>query len=502
MTRRRFLERTVQLGAGVTLTGGGLPLTAAVQQPSRLPFENRVGWAYSAIPGVSQQEMVADLTRMKALGMNTVYIAHNNPGDAYAEKFEPGLSYAVYFALKEHTPSEASAYRLLEAVRFALEAAKAVGIDVVLPIAYQIQMGPEWDERYPQELRTDPDGEPMNHWASGETASPYSERYRTDISEFYRWANTQLVQRYPNIVAVGLASEPMGSDFSPSARREFVRRYGVPLDEALAADRGAFLSGVLADHAAWSASYWRELKPRVYTMMDFHIQRDAPFFPDMEQIFAQTPDNFIFSEDTHLFDLPAETPTPPSEINLLYGMVRTLGWLSRVYAKPLLLWTAANDWGLSDVGPPLEEALLNLDIVANTPRMVGGHLGMIMAWGWNIRYQGVYRDEGFFTRVDKEQFIGRISQELANRRSTLAAVGNAPPSVVLYLPSEVLHRRVGEQYTSHLLEPFEELTRFDFIGNQAVWLTDGRALDMARAAGSRIVTIGTAEARSALSAVS
>jgi hypothetical protein len=489
-TRRQFLRHAARIGAALPLaTGLGVPLLAHGQGLPP-PFENKVGWAYSAVSGVSLEGMMADLARMKAQGCNVVYLGHNNPGDANADKLEPGLSFAVYYALREHTPSEASAFRIFQAITIALEASRRVGIEVVLPIAYQIQMGPEWNEQYPDQLRRDSHGDRMDHWESGETASPYSARYRADILEYYRWVNSRLLQGNPQVIAVNLGSEPMGSDFSDPARQEFSSRTGLDLDEADDLERGAFLSTVLADYANWSATAWQQVNPGVRSMMDFHIQRDTPFFPDFEAIFGRTPAAFIFSEDTHLYDLPDGAPTDPSEINLLYGMVRTLGWLSRVYAKPLLLWTAANAWGLSDEGDPLQEALLNLEIVAEVSRAVGGHLGMIMAWGWNLRGQGVYRDEGFFDRVDPDVFVEQIGRALVARRDTLARTGQAIPSQVIYVPREVLLRRVGAQRTSHLLDPFIDLRSVDFIHEDLVYLTDGPALEAARRAGSQIVSHG------------
>src|SRR5688572_30621846 len=133
-TRRRFLERTLHWCTAVPLALAIDPIPPARGQSGRRPFANRVGWAYTAVPGARIEEMVVDLTRMKQLGCNVVYLGHNNPGDANADKFEPGLSFAVYYALREHTPSEPSAFRMYQAIVLALEAAKRVGLEVVLPI--------------------------------------------------------------------------------------------------------------------------------------------------------------------------------------------------------------------------------------------------------------------------------------------------------------------------------------------------------------------------------
>ena len=58
----------------------------------------------------------------------------------------------------------------------------------------------------------------------------------------------------------------------------------------------------------------------------------------------------------------------------------------------------------------------NIRIVCDTSSEVGGNVGMLMAWGWNIRGQGVYRDEGSFSYLDKDDLINRVSASLVNRR--------------------------------------------------------------------------------------
>ena len=135
-----------------------------------------------------------DLATMKALGMNVVYIGHNNPGDANPNKTEPGLSYAVYYAIGRNTPAKSGAASMLDAVIAALDAAEDVGIDVVLPIGYQVDMGPEWSQRYPASSDETHDGTIYDPYRSGATASPYSQQYRRDIEEYYRWVDATLVR--------------------------------------------------------------------------------------------------------------------------------------------------------------------------------------------------------------------------------------------------------------------------------------------------------------------
>ena len=57
----------------------------------------------------------------------------------------------------------------------------------------------------------------------------------------------------------------------------------------------------------------------------------------------------------------------------------------------------------------LADARQNIEIVHDATRQTGGRLGMLMAWGWNIRFQGVYDDEGnlTFTTIFPACYAGR-----------------------------------------------------------------------------------------------
>ena len=467
-------------------------IRSAEQKEVKRPFENKVGWAYTAVPGTSQETMAQDMRRMKELGANIVYLGHNNPGNVDPNGTEPGLVYAVYFALKNNTPSRADAEQIQGAIINALEAAKLTGLEVVLPVGYQIQMGLEWNRQNPEDLRRNPDGTFMSHWGSGETASPYSAKYRQDISEYYQWVNENIIKKYDNIIALNLADEPMGSDFSNWAKAAFKGRYGLDFETAPAQLRGEFLSEVIADYAAWSANTWKEINPDIWTMMTFHIQREAPFFPNIEKIFAQTPETFIFSADTHLHDAPSDQPLTSEERNLLYGLVRTLGFMSRIYEKPLMLWSSANAWGLAGQSVNrggIEEALNNLDIV-ETAKQNGGKLGMIMAWGWNIKGQGVYRCEGNFDYVDKDEIIHQVAKDLLARRDKLSIPSTGKPERVIYLPSQSLYESIGRDNISHLAYNLGvALKGVDFVSQNTIYLTDGPALEEARRLGAEIIPL-------------
>ena len=456
-------------------------------RPAARAFENRIGWAYNARWRKPRAEVVADLRRMRDLGCNTVYIGHNSAGNTDPDAYEPGLVPAAWYAIAAGTPEADNARTIFQAVATTIDAAREVGLDVVLAIGYQIAMGDEWNAANPSELRLNRAGERLIHWSSVHTASPYSEVYRHDIAEYYAWVDAQLVRPNPHVVALNLADEPMGADFSPHAMAAFEARYGTPFGRATDLERGEFLAGVVADYAAWSAETWKVLNSDVRTMMTFHIQRDAPFLPDVERIFRLAPDTFIVSADTHLDDGLIERTITPEVIRLLYGMVRTLGVLSRVHKKPLMLWTSANAWGLKRA-TRLQDALLNLDIVHDTARQVGGQLGMLMAWGWNIHLQGVYDDAGNFLG-DKEAMIAGVSQALADRREQLSRVTDGRPSRVVHVPSVPLFATIGARRFDHLAEGVVDLGGIDFANENVAYLTDGPALDEARRLGIPIRTL-------------
>ncbi len=468
-----------------------IPTPTPTPQPGRRPFTNKVGWAYSALPGVSRGTMVADLTRMKNAGANIVYIGHGNPANADPNSTEPGLTYAIYFSIRNNTSSRSNAETIYNTIIDSLEAAKQVGLDVVLPIGYQIQMGDEWNGQNNNELRRNPDGSLMNHWGSGNTASPYSAKYKQDINEYYWWVNQNFITRYSNILAVNLGDEPMGSDFSSHAKAAFQGRYGTNFDTASAYQKGEFLSGVIADWAAWGAGTWKGINPTIWTMMTFHIQRDVPWFPDVEEIFYKTPDNFIFSADTHLHDDLPNKPITDREITLLYGITRTVSWLSKVYNNPIMLWTSTNAWGLAwQSGNPggIDQARQNLQIVATVGREDGGSLGMIMSWAYNIRGQGLFGYNGNYP-VDPNQMFNTISADLASLKGGLSTSPQNSPRNVILLDKTRLYEYVGANNISHLTGQIVDL--WVGYGNllrqeNTVVLRSGRAKDQAVSLGARV----------------
>jgi hypothetical protein len=187
--------------------------------------------------------------------------------------------------------------------------------------------------------------------------------------------------------------------------------------------------------------------------------------------------------DSHLDDGPPDRVITPDVVNLLYGMVRSVAWLSHVYARPLMLWTSANAWGLKRTGGP-EEALENLSIVENTSKQVGGELGMLLAWGWNIYRQGIFDDEGVFL-ADKDTMIRVVGQALASTRDDLTAAGPPVLNSVIHVPSPALYTIIGQRRYSHLADTAVDLSGVDFGSDSIIYVVDGRALEASRAIGAR-----------------
>lgn len=469
-------------------------------EPAR-PFRGLAGWAYSVRVDVDRAAIARDMKRMKSAGANVVYLSHANPGEV-APDSEPGMTFAVWDAIERGTDEKTKAEAQLARIKDAIELAEAEGLSIVLAVGYQMELGSAWSDAHDADLRRDADGTPMLTWTdlhAGRTGSPYSKTVRADLERYWRWVDATLVRPHPKVVALNIGDEPMGADWSPSAKAEFARVYGRPFDDAPAEAQGHFLSGVLADWASWSAGAWLRINPDVHTLMTFHIQRDVPWFPDFERIFAEAPRSFIVSADTHLHDAPPEiAPLDPS---LLANQARTLGWLSRVYGKTLMLWSSANDWGLGcdraleSCKFGVEDAVKNVDLVTDLPREVGGDVGMVMAFGYNQKYLGAFGPAPNPRVYDPTDLFTRVSAALLSARGRFAARGDRIPEglvlrrealetyVATRLPELQRERRGG----AHVTEPIVSLGDFrDMLGDRGVVLVAGRASGDITAAQGRV----------------
>src|SRR5919202_926111 len=76
-----------------------------------------------------------------------------------------------------------------------LRVARELGVKVVLPIGYQLQMGTPWDEAHPGDLRRNARGG-VDLETGVPNASFYSLAFRADLRRYYEWANEQIVKPY------------------------------------------------------------------------------------------------------------------------------------------------------------------------------------------------------------------------------------------------------------------------------------------------------------------
>lgn len=436
---------------------------------ARRAFFGEVGWAYAIEPDASEEAMRADMRKMRDAGASAVYLSHANPGTIEeGMPTEKGLTFAVWYAAVGNPDSHGGdvrsrALEILDAVHRAVRAATDEGLKIVLAVGYQTQMGEAWNRQHPDALRRNADGALMLHWTDREsraTASPYAPDFERDMRAYYAWLDRELVRGNPSIVALNLGDEPMGADYSEHAARAFEQAaynrnpaYALfPDDEgALPTEfferRGRFESEVLADIAATLAAIWRDLDPAVWTMMTFHIQRDMFWFPSVEAIFQKTPDNFVVSADTHYHDAPADVPV--MHLGLLHNLVGNLASLSNVYGKKLMLWSSANNWGLTPhLG--IGEAIENVDIVTTRTHEAGGELAMLMVWGYNIRHQGVFGADPGSIAFDPEGMFQSVSNRIASERPTLSTRTGSVPARVRTIDKRWLDEHVGRSRFGHL----------------------------------------------------
>lgn len=468
------------------------PAPAPLAPPTRpLTFNAlnslQVGWAYEAYPETSYEKMRSDMLEMRANGATAIWLGHNNPGIVDAAKVEPGLSYAVFAALQDITsPLNQDARAMAEAVKRALDAGREAKLKVVLPIGYQIQMGDAWNLAHPDDLRREFDSTPLDLYDSGYTASPYSPQYREDITRYYEWVQSEWVAPYADVlVMLSLADEPMGGDYSRAAKREFARRYGKQMDELDTAEQwrvGEFQSGVIADYAAWSAKEWQRINQKILTTMSFHggeTARRVWGLPDVEKLFAETPENFVVSFDAYLHDDIAEKPATTDEAAELKLFLTTIGYFSHVYQKPIALWGGVNAWGLaqessSPLGIP--DAVTNLILLHDLPARVGGTIWGIFAWNYNVKRQGL-ENYGRATTYDAGAMQIAVNHTFPVLRSRLPA--RSGPEIAIWVSRQELWDALAETHAAAMPPAWFDARQYAraFADRDAVIVTSGPALE-------------------------
>jgi len=401
------------------------------------------GWAMDAYPGDSTAYLKGQMARQLAAGANVVWLGHNNPGDVIPGKVEPALSYAVWAAYRDpHAAHHDLAAAMVAAQDHALAAARALGVRVILPVGYQTQMGAAWNIAHPDGDRRTASGALYNGPNPADIgASFYAPQYRRDITAYYRWVDATLVRPYSGtIMMLNLADEPKEGDYSSWADAAFRAAHGYGLRDAGADPArqeavGRFESDYVADYAAWSARQWQSIDPAMPVTMSFcggygRVMHEGP---KLESVFRKVPRNFVMTFDAYPRDGLYTTPLTENDLIPLFTLVRTLGYYSAVYHRPLWLWSTGNSWGLnegsSDRGD-VADAVANGIYVAQLARQTGGDLRGIAVWNYNIRGQGLYNDT-HHTLYKPNDMFHRVSASFPLLRAIMAAPAGRPDTVVL-----------------------------------------------------------------------
>jgi hypothetical protein len=446
-----------------------IPAQSGIAVSGRSVDEVYAGWAVEAYPEQSATEMEATVWRMVKNGANVVWMGHNNPGIVDAGKVEPGLSYAVYQAFRDPAdPRHEDAVAIVGAQHRMLEACRTVGVQAVLPVGYQIQMGRLWNDDHPGDLRLDADGNPLDIYGGGFSASFYAPSYRHDIEEYYRWLDAEFVQPYADVILMlNLADEPLGGDYSFHAEAEFRRRYGFGFDDvgddpARQRMLGEFQSRYIVDYAVYSAGQWAAIRAGLPVTISFDGAQARQTFtlPDVEALFRDTPSNFVVTFDAYPRDGLPHVPLSDQNLVGLFLLARSVGLYSARYGKPVWLLAAANSWGLSQASPDpgtVSDAVANGIYLALLVRQGGGDLQGIAYWNYNVKEQGLYNDS-HDTAYDVETMFARVSAALPTLRRLMVSRPSRPEVLILSPPSRS-YEQIGAQRAAAILEvqPYRRL---------------------------------------------
>jgi hypothetical protein len=427
------------------------------------------GWAVEAYPEASAAQMEAIVRRLVEHGANVVWIGHNNPGEVDAAQGEPALSYAVYEAyLDPADPRHGDAVAIVEAQHRMLAACRAAGVKAVLPVGYQIQMGQRWNEEHPDALRRDAEGQPLDIYGGGVSASIYAPSYRRDIETYYRWIDVEFVRPHADVLLMlNLADEPIGGDYSPHAEAEFRRHHGfgfagVGDDPARQRLLGQFESRYVVEYAIYSAELWMEIHPGLTVTMSFDGGQARKVFtlPDVEALFRDTPANFVVTLDAYPQDDLPRVPLTDKDLVGLFLLARSVGLYSARYDKAVWLWAAANRWGLSQASPDpgtISDAVANGLALTLLVRQGGGDLQGIAYWNYNVKGQGLYNDS-HDTAYDTETMFAQVSAGLTRLRRLMRS-SPGQPQVLILSPLARSYQAIGAAREAVRLEvqPYRRL---------------------------------------------
>ncbi len=417
------------------------------------------GWVMDAYPDLSSSDFVGTLSKMKQAGANLVWLGHNNPVGVDPNAREVALSYAVYAAATNAAdPQYSAAQSIIAAQLRALDAARSVGMKLVLPISYQTQMGPEWDIAYPGSLRRAADGSLLNF--GGESASPYDGQFRADTLRYYQWVEQQFVVPYRDVVLmVMISNEPTGVDYSSAADFTFFNRYryhfaDVGSDTRRETQLGDFQSHVMDDYAIWAAQQWQALDPALTVTLTFDGSpaRNSQQAPALEPLFRDAPSNFQPAWDTQIRNGPPTSALNDSDVTALGTLLGTLAHLSAKYQRPYWLWSSGNSWGLgqgSSDPSNIADAIANLHMLADLSRQGGGLLRGIAIWAYNVRGQGLYND-GYHPVYDPAVLFNRLTAEMPGIRQILEGPAGPGADAIILAPNDLPDKEIGASRLSDI----------------------------------------------------
>ena len=412
------------------------------------------GWAFDPYPEMTADEIAYHVDRLLELGVNFIWIGHNNPGECDAKKIEPALSYAVYEAFIDSSdPRHEDAIEIINAQRRLLDYCLKKNIPVVFPIGYQIQMGTRWNEAHPDSLRRFPNGSPID--LGGISACFYAPQYQRDIKRFYKWVADTIIKDYRSIIImVNLADEPFGGDYSEFAEKAFKEKNGMTFQEALNGDDtakralGEFQNHYIADYAAWSAIAWHDVCPDIPSTMSFcgFHAREENLLPSVPALFAKTPPYFHPSFDVYPRDGDQKTPISEEDIVMLVLLLKQLAYLSSKHKRPYWLWTTGNSWGLGQGSldqANITDAVVNQIMAVSSASEYGAKLAGFAIWNYNIKYQGLYND-AYKTIYDTEDMLVKLTRVIAALRELPDFSKYIDARIAIVADKEYAHQFIAE----------------------------------------------------------
>lgn len=415
------------------------------------------GWAMVAYPEMSVDDLRFHVRKQKNAGCNFLWIGHNNPGEADADKVEPAMSYAIYDAVTDSTHHQyIDAKKIMDAQFKFLVACRKENMPVVFPVGYQSQMGKKWSDDNPDHLRQYRDGSTVD-WG-GRSACIYSPRYREDILKYYKWIVPEMIIPFLDIIKmINLADEPSGADFSPYSDAEFKNHYEMTFDEAEKSGDdgirklGEFKAQYMIDYAKWSAEEWEKILPDIPTTMSFcgfHGREEGcmPYVPD---IFKNTPKSFQPTWDVYPRDGDYKCPVKETDITPLLIFLERIADLSEKYQKPYWLWTTGNSWGLGQDSPDkanIADAIANILYVVSSAKHHNALLKGIAVWNYNIKTQGLYNDTNPIV-YDPDDMFNLLTKTLVGIRKFMGnnddLSENKNPSTILTVSKDYVYRYMG-----------------------------------------------------------